>query len=103
MRISDWSSDVCSSDLHFHCLVDLVRVLDALDLAADFLADCHPGAPSVPVDQANDFLKAVTAAVSSSSAALSIALSASIFCSRAAWLDLRCWCRPCSKASTRMT
>src|SRR3546814_11407991 len=31
MRISDWSSDVCSSDLHFlGCLLDLLLVLRRL-------------------------------------------------------------------------
>src|SRR3546814_15447529 len=31
MRISDWSSDVCSSDLRFTCLPRIVRPQDALD------------------------------------------------------------------------
>src|SRR3546814_10173307 len=31
VRISDWSSDVCSSDLRFTCLPRIVRPQDALD------------------------------------------------------------------------
>src|SRR6478735_1704461 len=46
------------------------------------------GAPCL-VDQANDFLNDVTAAVSSASASLSMALACSILSSNGPWLDLR--------------
>src|SRR3546814_2689754 len=36
MRISDWSSDVCSSDLLLHALAHIE--LNAIDLAADIVA-----------------------------------------------------------------
>ncbi len=70
---------------------------------------CAAGDPAaqrcwrVPHVQAKLFLNAAIAPASSSSAALSIALSASNLASSAAWLDLRYWCRPLSKASTRLT
>src|SRR3546814_14679879 len=38
MRISDWSSDVCSSDLAFEVEVARNRVLAGLDVAADRVA-----------------------------------------------------------------
>src|SRR3546814_18589848 len=39
MRISDWSSDVCSSDLPDHPLVERVVVSDGFDAADDWIAD----------------------------------------------------------------
>src|SRR5574337_1669574 len=87
---------------HLHRLGALLRVLEALDLDADFLAGGHRGC-SWSVAQAKLFLNAAIAAPNSSSAALSIAFSVSSLPSSAAWLDFRCWCRPCSNASTRLT
>src|SRR6185369_1300840 len=91
---------------HFHGLGDLLGVLDALDLAANFLAGRHDRAPCLmrsgqgaPV-QANDFLNDWIAPCSSASASLSIALASSSFFSSAACEVFRNWCRPCSNAST---
>src|SRR3546814_8431358 len=39
MRISDWSSDVCSSDLHGFA----IGVFDAVDIDFDFVADVEIG------------------------------------------------------------
>src|SRR3546814_13661826 len=47
MRISDWSSDVCSSDLRERCPILLLSVLrDCIDLRAALLA----GGREVPAD-----------------------------------------------------
>src|SRR3546814_7553657 len=52
MRISDWSSDVCSSDLHGHVLPapDLVE-LEVAALEAAVLLEVHRGAGAVVVDR----------------------------------------------------
>src|SRR3546814_1813369 len=44
MRISDWSSDVCSSDLdHFLGLGDLLGRFDRVDPPFEFFQVCHEG------------------------------------------------------------
>src|SRR3546814_19165084 len=48
MRISDWSSDVCSSDLQRQDLAAALRQLDALER---FVAHSAAAAPIVPGDR----------------------------------------------------
>src|SRR3546814_18466659 len=55
MRISDWSSDVCSSDLQALDLVELRLVDDGADVAALALRIAHRGAVEHRLDDADRF------------------------------------------------
>src|SRR3546814_8965560 len=61
MRISDWSSDVCSSDLVEHPF-DVLAIFDQLELIRDQLADLAIDAPDRLVDRADRALLFVTQA-----------------------------------------
>src|SRR3546814_1045574 len=66
MRISDWSSDVCSSDLDFRPIIAVGGLLERIDFAADLgrrLAECGQEAiqiaDSIPADVLRDTIMRV--------------------------------------------
>src|SRR3546814_17098471 len=54
MRISDWSSDVCSSDLLTACVNRRERHADALEALAQSIRDAGDAARAFPADARNE-------------------------------------------------